>query len=182
MQGCCRWGNLIDSSLFSGILSKKDGIDDRKEKQMNGFELLTGNKILMSAVAGWFVAQVLKTIIHTLVTKKFEPERLTGSGGMPSSHSSTVCAMATASGLVYGLGSFEFAVTVIIAIIVMHDAMGVRLETGKQAKLLNEIVETFRTINGKKLAEEKLKEFVGHTPHQVLVGALLGILIGFLIV
>ena len=147
---------------------------------MNAWEQLIGNRILMSAVTGWFVAQLLKTIIHTLMTKKFDPERLTGSGGMPSSHSSTVCAMATASGLLYGLDSFAFAVTVIIAIIVMHDAMGVRLETGKQAKLLNEIVESFRTMNGKKLAEEKWKEFVGHTPLQVLMGALLGIMIGFL--
>ena len=147
---------------------------------MNAWEQLIGNRILMSAVTGWFVAQLLKTIIHTLMTKKFDPERLTGSGGMPSSHSSTVCAMATASGLLYGLDSFAFAVTVIIAIIVMHDAMGVRLETGKQAKLLNEVVESFRSMKGKKLAEEKLNEFVGHTPLQVLMGALLGILIGFL--
>ena len=147
---------------------------------MNAWEQLIGNRILMSAVTGWFVAQLLKTIIHTLMTKKFDPERLTGSGGMPSSHSSTVCAMATASGLLYGLDSFAFAVTVIIAIIVMHDAMGVRLETGKQAKLLNEIVESCRRMDGEKRAGEKWKEFVGHTPLQVLMGALLGILIGFL--
>ncbi len=149
---------------------------------MNGFEQLIGNRILVSAVTGWFVAQILKTLIYTLMTKRFEPERLVGSGGMPSSHSSTVCAMAAASGQIYGLGSFEFAVTVIIAIIVMHDAMGVRLETGKQAKLINEIVETFKTMNGKTLAEEKLKEFVGHTPLQVLMGAILGIAIGILMV
>ena len=147
---------------------------------MNSFEQLIGNRILVSAVTGWFVAQILKTLIYTLMTKRFEPERLVGSGGMPSSHSSTVCAMAAASGQIYGLGSFEFAVTVIIAIIVMHDAMGVRLETGKQAKLINEIVETFKTMNGKTLAEEKLKEFVGHTPLQVLMGAILGIAIGIL--
>ncbi|OUQ23914.1 hypothetical protein B5E77_14680 [Lachnoclostridium sp. An131] len=149
---------------------------------MNSFEQLIGNRILVSAVTGWFVAQILKTLIYTLMTKRFEPERLVGSGGMPSSHSSTVCAMAAASGQIYGLGSFEFAVTVIIAIIVMHDAMGVRLETGKQAKLINEIVETFKTMNGKTLAEEKLKEFVGHTPLQVLMGAILGIAIGILMV
>ena len=149
---------------------------------MNSFEQLIGNRILVSAETGWFVAQILKTLIYTLMTKRFEPERLVGSGGMPSSHSSTVCAMAAASGQIYGLGSFEFAVTVILAIIVMHDAMGVRLETGKQAKLINEIVETFKTMNGKTLAEEKLKEFVGHTPLQVLMGAILGIAIGILMV
>ena len=145
---------------------------------MNAWEQLIGNRILMSAVTGWFVAQLLKTIIHTLMTKKFDPERLTGSGGMPSSHSSTVCAMATASGLLYGLDSFAFAVTVIIAIIVMHDAMGVRWETGIQARLLNNMLKTFEDMGRSELsAQEKLKEFVGHTPLQVLMGALLGILL-----
>lgn len=147
---------------------------------MNGFEALMENTLLISAVTGWFVAQVLKTLIHAWVTKGFDPERLIGSGGMPSSHASTVCAMATAAGKLYGLGSPVFAVTVILAIIVMHDAMGVRLETGKQAKLLNQILDSFKTLEGKKLTEEKLKEFVGHTPTQVLMGALLGILIGWL--
>ena len=147
---------------------------------MNVWEALMGNRILLSAVTGWFVAQVLKTIIHTIFTRSFDPERLIGSGGMPSSHAATVCAMATAAGQIYGLGSFEFAVTVIIAIIVMHDAMGVRLETGKQAKLLNEIIDTMKMLEGQVLTEEKLKEFVGHTPVQVLMGALLGILIGWL--
>ncbi len=87
--------------------------------------------------------------------------------------------MAAAAAKLYGAGSFEFAITAILAVIVMHDAMGVRLETGKQAKLLNEILATFRTLDGKKLTEDKLKEFVGHTPLQVLAGALLGIAIGF---
>ena len=134
----------------------------------------------MSAVVGWVVAQLLKTIIDCALNKSFSPERLYGSGGMPSSHSSTVCALTTASAYRYGLGSAEFAISFVLAAVVMYDAMGVRRETGKQAKLLNEIVESFRTMNGKKLAEEKLKEFVGHTPLQVLMGALLGILIGFL--
>ena len=139
------------------------------------------NKVfIQSGLKADAIAQIIKMMVPLCREQRLDLERALGSGGMPSSHSSTVCAMATASGLLYGLDSFAFAVTVIIAIIVMHDAMGVRLETGKQAKLLNEIVESFRTMNGKKLAEEKLKEFVGHTPLQVLMGALLGILIGFL--
>ena len=146
---------------------------------MSSFEVLIGNTLLISAVTGWFVAQVLKTLIHAWVNKGFDPERLIGSGGMPSSHASTVCALAVSAGREYGTGSPIFAVTAILAIIVMHDAMGVRLETGKQAKLLNEILATFRTLDGKKLTEDKLKEFVGHTPLQVLAGALLGIAIGF---
>lgn len=148
---------------------------------MNQWEALIQNRIFISAVAGWFAAQVLKTIIYAVLMKKFEPERLVGSGGMPSSHASTVCAMATATFLSYGAGSFEFSITVILATIVMHDAMGVRLETGKQAKLLNEITDIFKTFEGTKLSDfsnERLKEFVGHTPIQVLAGAVLGIIIG----
>lgn len=148
---------------------------------MNQWEALIQNRIFISAVTGWFVAQVLKTIIHAVLMKKFDPERLVGSGGMPSSHASTVCAMATATLMSYGAGSFEFAITVILAIIVMHDAMGVRLETGKQAKLLNEITDIFKTLEETKLSDfsnEHLKEFVGHTPIQVLAGAVIGIVIG----
>ena len=96
------------------------------------------NPVLVAAVMGWFVAQVLKTIIHLIVTKQFVLERMVGSGGMPSSHAATVCALATAAGLEFGGGSFEFAVAVILAIIVMHDARGVRRETGIQARILND--------------------------------------------
>ena len=151
---------------------------------MSEWEMLLQNRILITAVTGWFVAQVLKTLIHMMMTKTFDPERLVGSGGTPSSHSSTVCAMATASLRSYGAGSFEFAVTAIVAIIVMHDAMGVRLETGKQAKLLNEITAAFKTLEGASFSSgfssQRLKEFVGHTPLQVFAGAILGILIGAL--
>ena len=143
---------------------------------------LLRNHILICGACAWAVAQVLKTIIYGLVHKEIRWERLFGDGGMPSGHSATVSAMATAAGMRYGLDTFEFAITCMMAIIVMHDAMGVRLETGKQAKLINEIVETFKTMNGKTLAEEKLKEFVGHTPLQVLMGAILGIAIGILMV
>lgn len=138
----------------------------------------SGNTIFISAASGWFVAQVLKTIIHLCFTKRFVAERLVGSGGMPSSHSATVCALATAAAFEYGAGSFEFSISLILAIIVMYDAMGVRRETGIQAKLLNDILETFSQMGRSELsAYEKLKEFVGHTPLQVLVGAILGILI-----
>ena len=96
---------------------------------------------------------------------------------MPSSHSATVCALATAAGIQYGGGSAEFAISAILAIIVMYDARGVRRETGLQAQVLNELIEFFQNM-GKPLSyEEKLKEFVGHTPLQVIVGAILGIAI-----
>lgn len=139
---------------------------------------ISQNTVMIAAVMGWFIAQVLKTIIHLIITKKLVWERMVGSGGMPSSHAATVCALATAAGLEYGGDSFPFAIAVIMAIIVMHDARGVRWETGIQARILNEMMETFRAMGRKMTAEEKLKEFVGHTPLQVLVGAILGILIG----
>ena len=138
------------------------------------------NPVLVAAVMGWFVAQVLKTLIHLMVTKEFVWERMIGSGGMPSSHSSTVCALATATAIQYGSESFAFAIAVILAIIVMHDAMGVRRETGIQARVLNEMMALFREMGTKMTAEEKLKEFVGHTPLQVWMGALLGIIVGFI--
>lgn len=145
---------------------------------MEFFQALFSNRIFVSAALGWLTAQVLKTIIHLLFTKQFVAERLFGSGGMPSSHSATVCAMATAACCQYGAESFEFAITLILAIIVMYDAMGVRWETGVQAKLLNDILETFEAMGRNELnAYDKLKEFVGHTPLQVFAGAILGILI-----
>ena len=148
---------------------------------MSFLQELVHNRIFVSAVLGWFIAQVLKTIIHLFLTKQFVAERMIGSGGRPSSHSATVCALATATGMVYGGGSFEFAIAVILAIIVMHDAMGVRRETGIQAKVINEMLEVFTNMGKKMSPEEKLKEFVGHTPLQVLAGAILGILIAVMV-
>ncbi|MBQ6696807.1 MAG: divergent PAP2 family protein [Lachnospiraceae bacterium] len=149
---------------------------------MNFFSQLFNNHIFIAAASGWCVAQILKTIIHLILTKEFVAERLFGSGGMPSSHSATVCALATATYFEYSAASFEFAIAAIFAIIVMYDARGVRRETGIQAKLLNDIIKTFEAMGRKELsAHDKLKEFVGHTPLQVLMGALLGIFISWLL-
>ena len=148
---------------------------------MSFLQELVHNRIFVSAVLGWFIAQVLKTIIHLFLTKQFVAERMIGSGGMPSSHSATVCALATATGMVYGGGSFEFAIAVILSIIVMHDATGVRRVTGIKAKVINEMLEVFTNMGKKMSPEEKLKEFVGHTPLQVLAGAILGILIAVMV-
>ena len=100
------------------------------------YDLLT-NRFLITSVSSWFVAQLVKTVIHAIVNRKLDVTRLFGDGGMPSGHSATVTSLATLSALSYGLGSFQFAVTGILAIIVCHDATGVRRETGKQAVLLN---------------------------------------------
>ena len=144
---------------------------------MNFLNDLYHNKIFMVSVTGWFVAQILKTIIYMWFNRKVVAARLVGSGGMPSSHSSTVCALVTATGFEYGGGSFQFALAAIFAIIVMYDAMGVRREAGIQAKVINEMIETFTNMGKQMTVEEKLKEFVGHTPLQVLMGALLGVLL-----
>jgi acid phosphatase family membrane protein YuiD len=147
------------------------------EETMNYWDDILGNQVLVSAVAAWMLAQFLKTLIDMALNKNFNPERLVGSGGMPSSHSSTVCALTTAASYRYGVGSFEFAVCFVLSMIVMYDAMGVRRETGKQAKLLNSILlENPLKLKGE-LIQETLKEYVGHTPLQVAAGALLGILL-----
>ena len=136
---------------------------------------LLSNQLIVCGLTGWAVAQVLKTIIHALVTRQFDIRRIFGDGGMPSGHSATVTAMATCAAIQYGLGSFEFAVTVMLAIIVMHDAMGVRLETGKQAIIIKVISKLMEDMGKDISGEEKLKEFVGHTPMQVVAGAILGV-------
>lgn len=143
---------------------------------MNWFQELLSNGFLLVALSSWFWAQLIKTILHAIVTKRVDFTRLVGDGGMPSGHSATVSSLATAAALVYGLGSFEFAIALVFAIVVCKDAMGVRLETGKQAAIINDIVEAFNVLTSEeKLPDAKLKEFVGHTPLQVIAGILLGI-------
>ena len=134
------------------------------------------NRFFIVSVSSWFVAQFLKTVIYALENKKWDWTRLFGDGGMPSGHSATVSSLAMLSALTYGTDSFQFALTAILAIIVCHDAMGVRLETGKQAVKINELLEVFELIHPNKISEANLKEFVGHTPIQVLAGIALGIL------
>ena len=140
-------------------------------------EQLLSNYPLMSAVLAWFVAQVIKTAIDAYFNKGINWERMTGSGGMPSSHSSTVISLAIATGISYGVDSTLFAIALIFAIVVMYDATGVRRETGKQAVILNRLLlDNPFSWTGKEF-EKKLKEYVGHSPFQVLMGAILGILI-----
>lgn len=148
---------------------------------MTFWEKLFSNEVLVSAVVGWTVAQILKTIIDFALNRNFSAERLVGSGGMPSSHSATVCALTTSAGVVYGISSFEFAICFVLASVVMYDAIGVRQETGKQARLLNMIMEQniFKLDN--EHIQQNLKELVGHTPLQVFAGAILGIVLAFVV-
>lgn len=140
------------------------------------------NRVLLSAATGWAAAQILKTIVHGLLEGEWKLERMVGSGGMPSSHAATVCALVTAAAYNYGPNSFEFTISFLLAIIVLHDARGVRLETGKQAEILNEIVKYLRMEEGHTtLPEKELKELVGHTPVQVGAGMIIGIIVGIVL-
>lgn len=145
------------------------------------FSQLMENKVLIAAVLGWTAAQLIKTLLVLILERELRLERLMGSGGMPSSHSATVCALAASAAVVYGVDSGTFAIAAIFAFIVMYDACNVRLETGKQAVAINEIRDLLQKMGEDLSVEEKFKELVGHTLPQVLVGALLGLAIGVLI-
>ena len=144
-------------------------------------EAILHNRILLTGIAGWAIAQVLKTIIYACMNKKIDLKRLTGDGGMPSSHSATVSSVAVMTGFECGFDSAYFAIAAVTALVVMHDAMGVRLETGKQAQVINEMFEFLDRLSEESISMDvKLKEFVGHTPIQVAAGCILGIIVAFL--
>ena len=138
------------------------------------------NDCLLVPTFAWFVAQLLKVLINGVVNKSFSAERLWGDGGMPSGHSATVTSLALMCGVKEGFGSTFFAIAAILAIIVMHDALGVRRETGKQAVSIIEISELlneYLTEKDEQIKVDKLKVLVGHTPAQVLCGALVGVVV-----
>jgi len=141
---------------------------------------LLDNEILWTAVLSWFSAQLLKVILTLLVDKKLDLSRMLGLGGMPSSHSAVVVSLAVAVGVRCGFDSALFAVACIVAVITMTDAAGVRRAAGKQAAMINKIVQDI-IRNGGDLPDETLKELLGHTPFQVLMGALLGVFIALII-
>lgn len=132
------------------------------------------NSILFTAVLSWFVAQVLKVIGVIIKYKRIDFSRFVGSGGMPSSHTSLVMSLSTAVGLTEGFTSTVFAVSVIMSLVVMYDAAGVRRAAGQQARILNKMVEEWENKNFTD-TDKKLKELLGHTPVEVFAGALLGI-------
>ena len=145
--------------------------------------VLTFNEILTVSLLSWFVAQVLKTMLNIILLGKIQLERMWGDGGMPSAHSATVCAMVIATARCEGSDSAIFAVACVVAIITMHDAMGVRHETGEQAKVLNQMIDQWIEVSEKNapfLQNMHLKEMVGHTPLQVVAGFLVGLVVGLL--
>ncbi|MEF9852480.1 MAG: divergent PAP2 family protein [Hydrogenoanaerobacterium sp.] len=161
---------------------------------MEWFKLLLSNYYINVAFVSWVSAQLLKTLFTFIFTRRFELERLFGAGGMPSSHSALVCSLTVAFARRLGFSSPIFALSIALSGIVMYDAMGVRRAAGEQAKVLNKIVFGFKswgwndeengdeTSHGaadiaEEMPDKALKEFIGHTPMEVLGGALLGILI-----
>lgn len=137
------------------------------------------DSVLITCILSWFVAQLLK-VIHTIIkSKRIDFSRFVGSGGMPSSHSSFVTALATAVGLEDGFVGSAFAIATVLALVVMYDAAGVRRAAGQQAKILNKIVEEWEQADFEH-TDKRLKELLGHTPKEVFVGGLLGIAIALL--
>ena len=137
------------------------------------------NRILLVAIAACLIAQVLKLIIDLIQNGKLSAKVLTTTGGMPSAHSALVTALAAGVGENLGWASAEFAIATIFAIVVMYDAAGVRQAAGKQARILNQMIDELFSEDHK-FNEEKLKELLGHTPVQVIAGSVLGIVISWL--
>ena len=145
---------------------------------MNDLQKVLTNKYLYVPLLVWFSIQTYKVVYELIKTKKFNFKRIVGAGGMPSSHSGVVTTLAAMIGKNEGFDTPIFAVSLIFSMIVMYDAAGVRRAAGKQASLLNKIVET-PGLSGVQV-QEKLVEVLGHTPLQVIVGAIIGIVVGIL--
>ena len=145
---------------------------------MNNFMSFIQNKYIYIPFLLWFFIQLFKVIWDLVVTHKFDFKRILGAGGMPSSHSAVVTAIATMIGKNEGITSPIFGLAVVLACVVMYDAAGVRRAAGKQAKLLNKLIETPGLTNMQ--VQERLVEVLGHTPIQVFVGALIGIIVGLI--
>lgn len=140
---------------------------------------ILGNRVIQAAALAWAVAQALKVMLTLAISRRFDKSRVLGSGGMPSSHSAMVCAMLMTIGFREGFSSSIFALAFCFSGVVMYDAAGVRRSTGRNAAVINQLMDML-SGNGYTFDEKRLKELVGHTPIQVLAGALLGTLIGTL--
>ena len=145
---------------------------------MNNILGFIQNKYIYIQFFLWFAIQTFKVIYDLVTTKKFNFKRIMGAGGMPSSHSAIVTGLATLIGKYEGVDTPIFALALIVAFVVMYDACGVRRAAGKQAALLNKIVET-PGLSGVQVSE-RLVEVLGHTPTQVIVGALIGVIVGLI--
>lgn len=136
------------------------------------------SKELLVAAAAWFVAQLIKCAICLVLNRSLPLNVAFASGGMPSSHSATVCALTASVGISCGTNSQIFALCCIVSFIVMYDATGVRRETGEQGKAINTMIQILQDMGKPISVKKKLKELVGHTPLQVVCGAVLGVIVG----
>ena len=146
---------------------------------MEFFVILGRNKIFIITVLSWLIAQFIKVIIGVLNEKRFNFKWFVGTGGMPSSHCAGVAALATSVGIHFGYDTGIFAVALIFALITMFDAQGVRRSTGRQAEILNRMIEDL--YFKKPIKEDRLMELIGHTPIQVFTGMALGIVCGYVL-
>lgn len=146
---------------------------------MTDLDRLLRNRVLMLAMIAWGAAQILKVILIAIFSRKFEPSRFFGAGGMPSSHSAVVVALALTIGFHAGFDSSLFALSAVLALVVMYDAAGVRRAAGVQARLLNRIALNL-FAEGKMPEPEALRELLGHTPIEVLAGAALGVAVALI--
>ena len=137
------------------------------------------NEILLTAILSWFIAQLIKVVLVLIKDRKLDFTRLMGSGGMPSSHSSFTVSLAVAIGFEAGFDSIVFALSLAFSFVVMYDASGVRRSAGQQAVILNQIVERLGK-EGFSQTSKKLKELLGHSPLEVLAGAILGIVVAII--
>ena len=148
---------------------------------MNEVGIIFNNRILDVTFVAWFVAQFYKVLETIFTNKDFNLKRFLETGGMPSSHSSTVSCLTTCIGIVYGTNTPYFAIAIVFAGITMYDAAGIRRAAGRQAKIVNKMVDEFAQRLGQRFNDgKKLKELLGHTPFEVLIGATVGITIAFL--
>lgn len=145
---------------------------------MQDFGDILHNQVLLVALVACLIAQALKLIIELGKNRKFNLRVMVETGGMPSAHSALVTALATGVGQTAGWASTEFAIAVVFAVIVMYDAAGVRQAAGKQARVLNQIIDEFFQ-GDHHFNEERLKELLGHTPVQVIVGSILGVFVSW---
>lgn len=141
----------------------------------NVFFQIIKNKVLITSLISWVIAQSIKVSLGIWREKRFNFKWFIGTGGMPSSHVAGMMALATSVGFVAGFSSYQFAIALVVALIVMFDAQGVRRSSGKQAVILNKFLDDIYW--GKRIEEQRLKEFLGHTPIEVFAGAVIGVLI-----
>ena len=143
--------------------------------------VLFNNKIIDAVFIAWFIAQGYKVFVALIEQKRIDFRKFVSTGGMPSSHTSSVMALVTSVGITEGINSINFAIALVFAVVVMYDAAGVRRSAGQQAKVLNRIVADMVEKDGKKFLEKDLKELLGHTPVEVLVGAAVGMGVAYLV-